>query len=65
MTRQGVKRFGEKVMRQKLIWSVAGRKTGSHFCWPRSAATLLDKGYGGVQKLCKRIIGLLQHTKAR
>ena len=31
------------------------------FC---SGGTLLDKAKGGVQKLCRWIIGLPQHTKA-
>src|ERR1700726_2671407 len=40
-----------------------GRKTGFHFCWPRLAAPLLDKGTSAVQKLCKPIRGLPHQRK--
>jgi hypothetical protein len=55
MIRQSVKRFGDKIMRQLMI--------GARLAALRE--TLLDKGCGGVQKLCRRIIGLPHQHKRR
>jgi hypothetical protein len=65
MTRQNVKRFGKKVMRQTFILERGWTQNRVPLLLAALRATLLDKAAFTVQKLCRRIRGLPQHTKAR